>query len=117
MPRNTDIAIEAPQWHGVIPGDLALLIRTVEMGSFSAVARERNLPTSSVSRAIQRLESAWAVRLLRRSTHGLSLTPEGEVAIDLGRKSLEALAEIGERLAAQRGWISAGGSAGRYGWH
>lgn len=104
--RNTDLGFEVPKWHQLMPGDLAMLIRTVELGSFSAVARERNLPTSSVSRAIQRLELAWAVRLLRRSTHGLSLTPEGEVAVDLGRQSLASLAEIGERLAATRGQIS-----------
>lgn len=106
MERNTDPANDLPAWHRVLPGDLAMLIRTVELGSFSAVARERNLPTSNVSRAVQRLESAWAVRLLRRSTHGLSLTPEGEVAVDLGRQSLASLAEIGERLATTRGQIS-----------
>lgn len=106
MERNADPTNELPAWHRVLPGDLAMLIRTVELGSFSAVARERNLPTSSVSRAVQRLESAWAVRLLRRSTHGLSLTPEGEVAVDLGRQSLASLAEIGERLGATRGQIS-----------
>lgn len=90
----------------VLPGDLALLIRAVELGSFSAVARERELPTSNVSRAVQRLEKAWGVRLLRRSTHGLSLTPEGEVAVELGRQSLAALNEIGLRLAAPREEVS-----------
>lgn len=106
MKRNIEAAAAQPGWQNVMPGDLALLIRSVELGSFSAVARERNLPTSSVSRAIQRLEAAWSVRLLRRSTHGLSLTPEGEVAVDWGRRSLAALAEIGERLAEPRGRIS-----------
>ncbi len=81
------------------PDDLALLIRVAELGSFSAVARERALPTSSVSRAIQRLEKVWQVRLLRRSTHGLSVTPEGSLAIELGRQSLATLRELGERLA------------------
>ena len=106
MPRNTDTVVKVPGWQNVMPGDLAILIRTVELGSFSAVARERNLPTSSVSRAVQRLEAVWSVRLLRRSTHGLSLTPEGEVAVDLGRSSLTKLAEIGERLAVPRDGVS-----------
>lgn len=105
MPRNAESVVKFPAWLSVAPGDVALLIRTVELGSFSAVARERNVPTSSVSRAVLRLEAAWAVSLLRRSTHGLSLTPEGEVAVELGRHSLATLAEIGERLAASRGRI------------
>lgn len=86
----------------ISPGDLAMLIRAAELGSFSAVARERDLPTSNVSRAIQRLEKVWKVSLLRRSTHGLSVTPEGELAIELGRQGLAALAEIGAQLAAPR---------------
>nr|MBL8412695.1 LysR family transcriptional regulator [Dechloromonas sp.] len=90
----------------ISPGDLAMLIRAAELGSFSAVARERDLPTSNVSRAIQRLEKAWKVSLLRRSTHGLSVTPEGELAIEMGRQGLAALAEIGTQLAAPRHEIS-----------
>lgn len=106
MPRNTEDLNARPHWQNILPGDLAFLIRSVELGSFSAVAREHNLPTSSVSRAIQRLETTWGVRLLRRSTHALSLTPEGEVAVDLGRQSLATLAEIGERLAAPQQQVS-----------
>lgn len=83
----------------VMPDDLSVLIRVAELGSFSAVARERGLPTSSISRAVQRLEKAWQVRLLRRSTHGLSITPEGGLAIELGRQSLATLRELRERLA------------------
>ncbi len=100
MPRNTAAEDDGRAWQNVMPADLALLIRTVELGSFSAVARERNLPTSNVSRAVSRLEAAWGVRLLRRSTHAMSLTPEGELAVDLGRQCLAKLAEIGERVAA-----------------
>lgn len=107
MKRKTNAAVDgAPPLPDIMPGDLAMLIRAVELGSFSAVARERELPTSNVSRAIQRLEKAWGVSLLRRSTHGLSLTPEGGVAVELGRQGLAALAEIGQRLAAPREEVS-----------
>lgn len=103
MKRKTEVAMatehKAPE---INPGDLAMLIRAAELGSFSAVARERDLPTSNVSRAVQRLEKAWKVSLLRRSTHGLSVTPEGSVAIELGRQGLAVLGEIGEQLAAPR---------------
>lgn len=90
----------------VSPQDLALLIRAAELGSFAAVAREREMETSNVSRAIQRLEKTWGVRLVRRSTQGLSLTPEGELALELGRESLDGLRRIGEHLAAPRGEVA-----------
>lgn len=105
--RNADCPVPvAPGLPEINPGDLAMLIRAAELGSFSAVARERDLPTSNVSRAIQRLEKAWKVSLIRRSTHGLSVTPEGGVAIELGRQSLAVLAEIGVQLAATRQQIT-----------
>lgn len=107
MKRKTESPIQIDETIPQInPGDLAMLIRAAELGSFSAVARERDLPTSNVSRAVQRLERAWQVSLLRRSTHGLSVTPEGSVAIELGRQGLAALAEIGTQLASPRQHIS-----------
>lgn len=90
----------------ISPDDLAMFLRVVALGSFSAAAREHNQPASRASRAVQRLEEIWQVRLLRRSTHGLSLTPEGEVVLELGQRTLAGLAEIGERLAEPRGQIS-----------
>lgn len=59
--------------------DLRLFCRVARLGTLSAVARERNAPVSQVSRALQRIEAAYGVRLVHRSTHGLSLTPEGEL--------------------------------------
>ncbi len=100
MQRNNDAML------AVSPDDLAMFIRVVTLGSFSAAAREHNQPPSRASRAVQRLEQHWQVRLLRRSTHGLSLTPEGEVVLELGQRTLASLAEIGERLAEPRGQIS-----------
>lgn len=58
-------------------GAMRLFLRVAELGTLSAVARERNVPVSQVSRALQRIEAAYGVRLIHRSTHGLSLTPEG----------------------------------------
>ncbi len=107
MKRKTESPIQIDETiRQINPGDLAMLIRAAELGSFSAVGRERDLPTSNVSRAVQRLEKAWGVSLLRRSTHGLSVTPEGSVAIELGRQGLAALAEIGTQLASPRQQIT-----------
>lgn len=87
------------------PADLALFVRAVELGSFSAVARERDVPASQVSRAVDRLEQLHGVRLLRRSTHGLSLTPEGSTLLRHARRVLEALGDLSDELAADRGRV------------
>ncbi len=58
--------------------DFALFARVAELRNLSAVARERDVPPSQVSRALARIERLCGVRLVHRSTHGLSLSDEGE---------------------------------------
>jgi DNA-binding transcriptional LysR family regulator len=57
--------------------DLALFVRVVERGGFAGAARELGTPTSTVSRAIGRLESQAGVRLLHRTTRHVQPTSEG----------------------------------------
>lgn len=56
---------------------LQTFVDVVNQGSFAAVARERNIDPSSVSRAIGGLEKELGVRLLQRTTRRLSLTEAG----------------------------------------
>jgi len=58
--------------------DLKLFSRVAALGTLSAVARERDVPVSQVSRTLTRIEKTCGARLIHRSTHGLSLTAEGE---------------------------------------
>ncbi len=58
--------------------DLQLFARVADTGSLSAVARERIVAVSQISRALVRLESAVGARLVHRNTHGLSLTADGQ---------------------------------------
>jgi DNA-binding transcriptional LysR family regulator len=74
--------------------DVQLFTRVAELGSLSAVARERDVPVSLVSRAITRLEALHKVRLLHRSTHGLSLTEPGLAFLEHGKKMLQSLADL-----------------------
>lgn len=90
--------LPSPDRLGAQPADIALFVRAVELGTFSAVARERDVPVSHVSRAVDRLEAVWRVRLLRRSTHGLSLTPEGSTVLAYGRQALATLSDLGDEL-------------------
>lgn len=89
--------------------DMALFVRTVELGTLSAAARERNVPVSQVTRALARLEAACGARLLHRSTHGLSLTDEGDAALAHGRRMLSTAAELhGElsgKVSGPSGWV------------
>ncbi len=62
--------------------DLDLFARIAAMGSLSAVARERDVPVSQISRALSRIEKTCGARLVHRSTHGLTLSAEGEVFLD-----------------------------------
>ncbi len=58
-------------------GEMAVFVRAVELGGFSAAARECCMTPSAVSKLVQRLEERLGVRLINRSTRRLQLTPEG----------------------------------------
>lgn len=53
-------------------------VRAVELGSLSAVARERGTQQPQVSKVLGALEQHMQVRLLERSTTGLSPTEQGQ---------------------------------------
>lgn len=56
---------------------LQMFVDVMRQGSFAAVARDRNLDPSSVSRAIAALEDELGIRLLQRTTRQLSPTEAG----------------------------------------
>ena len=58
--------------------DLAVFVRVVDHGGFASAARELGEPTSTVSRAIARLEARSGVRLLQRTTRTVRPTSEGQ---------------------------------------
>lgn len=57
--------------------DLGVFVRVVESGGFAGAARDIGAPTSTVSRAIARLESRAGVRLFERTTRAMRPTAEG----------------------------------------
>jgi DNA-binding transcriptional LysR family regulator len=57
--------------------DLAVFVRVVDHGGFASAARQLGEPTSTVSRAIARLEARSGVRLLHRTTRSVRPTTEG----------------------------------------
>ena len=79
--------------------DFALFTRVAALGSLSAAARERDAPVSQVSRALSRMEAQVGARLLHRSTHGLSLTPEGDTLREHALQLLATGAALADDLA------------------
>ncbi|APR76818.1 Transcriptional regulator, LysR family protein [Minicystis rosea] len=76
--------------------DLAVFVRVVEHGGFAGAARALGVPTSTVSRAIERLEARAGVRLLHRTTRNVRPTSEGR---DLHASVAPAVSTL--RAAAQ----------------
>lgn len=68
-------------------------VRVVESGSFSGAASALELPTSSVSRAVAKLEDSMGVQLLQRTTRRFSLTDAGRSYYERARDAVVALDE------------------------
>ncbi len=94
-------------------------VRTVEAGSFTAVARELNSSQPTVSRQIAQLEDHLGSALLQRTTRALTLTDDGRIFYDHARRTLDAAAEaesaVGRRRAKPTGrlTLAASGVFGR----
>jgi DNA-binding transcriptional LysR family regulator len=73
--------------------DIAVFVKVVEAGSFTAAAEAMGSSQPVVSKSITRLEERLGARLLNRTTRRLSLT---EAGAELYRRSSHALAAIGE---------------------
>ena len=82
------------------PGDALLLVRVVEDGSFTAAARSLELPKSTVSRRVARLEAQLGLQLLRRTTRSLDLTEAGRAFYAQAALAVEALVEAGQAAAS-----------------
>ena len=83
--------------------DFALFSRVAELRNLSAVARERAVPPSQVSRALARIERLCDARLVHRSTHGLSLTEEGENVAAHASEMLGLTERLDAELDERRG--------------
>ncbi len=75
-------------------------VRVMETGSFSSAARQLQVGQPAVSKLIAQLEDRLAVRLLLRSTHGLTPTEAGQSFYERAKRSLE---EADEADVAARG--------------
>ncbi len=63
-------------------------VRIVDAGNLSAAAAQLGTTQPTVSRRLQALERALGVRLLRRSTHSMTLTEDGQRCLERARELL-----------------------------
>lgn len=72
-------------------GNMELFIRVVQAGSFSNVAKKDGVSTNAIIKKINRLEEELEIKLLIRSTHGITTTEAGELIYN---ESVRMLSEI-----------------------
>ena len=90
--------------------DLRVFEKVAALKSFSAAARALELPKSSISRAVTRLEKELGARLFQRTTREVTLTDTGtalqERCIDMLYRVGETLDYVGGLRATPRGRLN-----------
>jgi LysR family transcriptional regulator, transcriptional activator for dmlA len=82
--------------------DIRTFVAVTQSGTLSGAARDLGLPTSTVSRAITRLESALGLLLVQRSPRGFLLTDAGREYLFSCKRALRALRDGGEQIEKHR---------------
>ncbi len=80
--------------------EMEVFVRVVDLGGFTAAAREFRLTPSGVSKLVSRLEGRLSARLINRSTRRLQLTPEGQAFYDRAVRVLSDIDEAEREAAA-----------------
>ncbi len=83
---------------------MSLLVDVVDKGGFSAAARARRMPVTTVSRKISDLEQRIGTKLLLRTTRQVTLTDAGSDFVQAARR---ILAEVEEAENAAAGEFTA----------
>lgn len=95
---------------------VAAFVAVAEAGSISEAARRVGLAKSVVSERVAELERLLGASLMQRTTRKLTLTVEGELFLERGRKILNeataAQAEIAERRGSLSGRLRVAGPIG-----
>ncbi|CAM3192608.1 LysR family transcriptional regulator [Vibrio rarus] len=74
--------------------ELVVFIEVARLGSFAEAARSLNLPTTTISRKIQLLETELDVRLFNRTTRSLSLSEVGERLLPRAKLVVDTVREL-----------------------
>ncbi|MGY6276469.1 LysR family transcriptional regulator [Methylomonas sp. MgM2] len=86
--------------------NMQVFCRIVELGTFSAVAKEMKLSTMMISKYMTQLEASLGVVLMNRTTRSLNLTSAGEAFYNRSKQLLENLAQLEESTAQLGGQVA-----------
>lgn len=81
--------------------DLEALLAVHRLGSLSAAAREISVTPSQISKAITRLETLLAMRLITRTARGVEIAPAAQPLLPRFAEWLQQLEQIGQELSPQ----------------
>ncbi len=88
---------------------IAIFVKVVQAGSFSAAARMLGVPNTTVSAKVARLEKRLGVTLIQRTTRKLHVTPAGQAYFERCVRGLEEIetaeGEISSSAAEPRGLL------------
>ncbi|MBY4889817.1 HTH-type transcriptional activator AaeR [Pantoea sp. DY-15] len=79
---------------------MSIFAKVVELGSFTAAARQLQLSVSSISQIVAKLEDELQVKLLNRSTRSIGLTEAGKIYFQGCRRMLAEASQVHEQLYA-----------------
>lgn len=79
-----------------------VLVRLVEMRSFSKAARSMNLTQPALTKHVKNLEDAVGFKVAERGASGISLTREGRLLYDYARKIIKLRDEAREKILNRR---------------
>lgn len=82
--------------------DIEAFIRVVQQGSFTSAAKHYEVPVSTISRRVQRLEERLETRLLHRTTRKVHLTDAGRVYFEQCVGAVELLEGADDAMAMMR---------------
>jgi DNA-binding transcriptional LysR family regulator len=83
--------------------EIAIFIKVAQLGSFSAAAKQLNMPNSTVSAKVSGLEKRLGVTLIQRTTRKLSLTDQGKAYFDRCVVGIDALRAADEEVVSIQG--------------
>lgn len=90
----------------VSPGALLAFARAADLGSFAAAARQLDMSPAAVGQAVQRLERAFGVKLLNRTTRRMNLTPDGRLLRERCSGLLAELDAVARAFDESRGLVA-----------
>jgi DNA-binding transcriptional LysR family regulator len=76
------------------------IIALVEEGNFSRAAKKMLLTQPALTKNIKNAEDCFGVRLVNRSSMGITLTPEGKILYDYAKRMIKLRDEAREKVIA-----------------